>query len=169
MFEAERESKGELKRGSRREPSAVIWCWRGGETEAQTRAREAAAARRRGLVGGLVGLTLAAIFYFFFKRPQAGVVIAAVAVLSTLLALAFPLTAWKAVTRALDRFAHAVGTVTTWLLLTLFYFLVFLPLGLLLRARGKLAITRAFDRRLPSYWKTLDGSGRSAESYRRQF
>jgi hypothetical protein len=154
----------------RREPSSVVWNWRGGETESAARGREAAAARKRGLLGGAIGLAVAALFFFLFKRPVAAAVIAGVAVLFTLLAVLAPLTAYKAVTRALDRFAHGVGTAVTWVLLTLLYYIFFLPFGLLLRARGKLAITRSFDPRQPSYWTSLERQGaRTADSYRRQF
>jgi hypothetical protein len=150
-------------------PSAVIWRWNGGATEREEREREAAAARKRGLLGGAVGLAVAALFSFLLKRPVAAAVIAAVAALFTLLALLAPLTAYKSVTRALDRFAHAVGTAVTWLLLTFLYYVFFLPLGWFLRSRGKLAITRSFDPRLASYWTSLEGREPNPESYRRQF
>jgi hypothetical protein len=96
-------------------------------------------------------------------------VIAAVALLFTLLALLAPLTAYKALTRALDRFGHVVGTAVTWLLLTILYFLLFLPLGWFLRLRGKLRVTRHFDPRRPSYWVSLEGRTVTPESYRRVF
>ncbi len=150
-------------------PSEVVWRWNGGETAEQERAREAATARKRGLLGGVIGLAVAAVFYFLLKRRVAAEVVAAVAVLFTLLALAAPLTAYKSVTRALDRFAHAVGTAVTWVLLTIMYFLFFLPLGWFLRMRGKLAITRSFDPGLKSYWTSLEDRARTPESYRRQF
>lgn len=157
---------------SRREPSApsaVIWRWNGGETDPRERAREAAAARRRGLLGGAIGLAVAAVFYFLLKRPVAAAVISSIALLFTLLALLAPLTAYKSVTRALDRFAYAVGTAVTWVLLTFLYYVFFVPLGWFLRVRGKLAITRSFDPRLPSYWTSLEDRARAPESYRRQF
>jgi hypothetical protein len=154
---------------SRREPSSVVWSWRGGETAEQTRCRDAAAARKRGLLSGAIGLTIAAAVYFLLGKPVPAAVIAAVSLSFTLLALAAPLTAYKTVMRALDRFAHGVGTAVTWLLLTVLYVLLFLPMGLFLRARGKLGVTKAFDPRLPSYWKSLEGRARTPESYRRQF
>jgi hypothetical protein len=153
---------------SRREPSAAIWSWSGGETSGQERAREAAAARKRGLLGGVVGLAVAAVFYFLLKRPTASAVVAGIALLFTLLALLAPLTAYKSVTRALDRFAYSLGTAVTWLLLTLLYYILFLPLGWFLRLRGKLAITRSFDPRLSSYWTSLEDR-KTPESYQRQF
>lgn len=154
---------------SRREPSSVVWSWRGGDNEEHARAREAASARQRGLLGGLVGLSIAAVFFFFLKRPVPAAVIAAVALLFTLLALLAPLTAYKALTRALDRFGHVVGTAVTWLLLTILYFVLFLPLGWFLRLRGKLRVTRDFDPRRPSYWVSLEKRIPTPESYRRQF
>jgi len=150
-------------------PSEVVWRWNDGETAEQERAREAAAARKRGLLGGVIGLTVAAVFYFLLKRPAAAAVVAAIALLFTLLALLAPLTAYKSVTRALDRFAHVVGTAVTWVLLTIMYYLFFLPLGWFLRMRGKLAITRSFDPGLKSYWTSLEDRVRTPESYRRQF
>lgn len=158
---------------SRREPSSVIWSWRGGDSEEHARVREAAAARQRGLLGGLIGLSIAAGLFFFWERPLPAAVVAAVALLFTLLALLAPLTAYKALTRALDRLGHAVGTAVTWLLLTVLYYLLFLPLGWFLRLRGKLAITKSFDPRRPSYWISLEDrrekSAGTPESYRRQF
>jgi hypothetical protein len=153
----------------RREPSSVIWSWRGGDNTEHARAREAAAARQRGLLGGLIGLSIAALLYFFARKPVPAAVVAAVTLVFTLLALLAPLTAYKAVTRALDRFAYAVGTGVTWVLLTVIYYLFFLPLGLILRSRGKLRVTRGFDAQRSSYWTPLEDRARTPESYRRQF
>ncbi|HKH48786.1 MAG TPA: hypothetical protein VKM72_29315 [Thermoanaerobaculia bacterium] len=152
-------------------PSAVVWDWRGGDNQEARRAREAAAIRRRGLIGGAVGLAVAALVFFLLKRPVPAAVIAAVALLLSLPSLVAPLTAGRSVSRALDRFAHAVGTGVTWVLMTLLYYLLFLPAGLILRSRGKLAITRGFDPRRPSYWTSVEERERTRtpESYRRQF
>lgn len=154
---------------SRAEASSIAWDWRdraAGETEA--RAREAAANRRKGLIGGTVGLAAAALAYFYFHRPVAAAVIAAVAVLILLLAMMSPLGLYKGLTRALDRFAHAVGSAVTWVLMTVLFYLVFLPIGLVLRGRGKLAISKSADRRLPTYWTPTERE-RTPESYRKQF
>lgn len=150
-----------------RDTSAVVWNWRtaGKETGADP-AREAAAARRRGLLGLAVGL-LAAALLFFWKPVLAGVV-AAVSLTLALIAFAAPLTLHKKVTRALDAFARGVGMTVTWVLMTILYYILFLPVGLLLRARRRLGITRTPDPALATYWKpTL--RDRSAESYRKQF
>jgi hypothetical protein len=149
------------------DPSAVAWDWRraGGNDDSGT--RKNAAARKRGLIGGGIGLLAAAAAYFLW-RPSVAYVIAGVALALTLLALAAP-PAYRKVAGLLDRFAHVVGMAVTWLLMTLLYYLLFFPVGLLLRAQRKLAVTKHPDRRLPSYWSSTEGKARTAESYRKQF
>ena len=149
-----------------REPSAVIWSWRQGE-DPGVRAREAAAARRRGFLGAAIGLAAAAVVHHF--HPKAGFVVAGIALLFLAIALAAPLTLYPQVMKLLDRFAHAVGTAITWILMTVLYYIFFLPVGLLLRAGHKLAITTRFDRGLPSYWSAADERQRAPEAYRKQF
>jgi hypothetical protein len=155
-----------LQKDMSNEPSAVIWSWRR-EEGAGAEARAAAAARKRGLLGAVVGLVAAAVIHHF--RPTAGLVVAGVALLFLAIALAAPLTLYPKVMGLLDRFAHAVGTAVTWVLMTVLYYLFFLPAGLLLKAGGKLGITTRPDRRLPSYWSVADERQRAPEAYRKQF
>jgi hypothetical protein len=154
------------------EPSAVVWDVRpAGERAAAlaaTRQAEAAAARRRGLVQGAVGFA-AALAIGWLWRPTAGYVVAGVTTVLTVLALAFPLTAHARIQRGLQIFARGVGLVITWVLMTVLFYLVFLPLGLALRLGGKLGITTRPDPRLATYWKTTDPARRTPESYRKQF
>ena len=103
---------------------------------------------------------------------MAAAVIAAVALLLSLPALAAPLDRRPERGRALDRFAHAVGTAVTWVLMTVLYYLLFLPVGLLLRARGKLGDHPRLRSAPAAYWTSVDRPGRgrrTPESYRRQF
>jgi VIT1/CCC1 family predicted Fe2+/Mn2+ transporter len=157
---------------SRAEASSIAWNWRDRATgEGTARAREAAANRRKGLIGAVIGLAVAAAVYFFFHRPVAAAVIAIIAVVIALLALASPLGLYKGLSRLLDRFAHAVGSVVTWVLMTVLFYVVFLPVGAILRARGRLGISRNADRRLPTYWTSTEERerARTPESYRKQF
>jgi hypothetical protein len=149
-----------------REASAVIWRWRQEDT-AGTRAREAAAARKRGLLGVVIGLAAAAVIHHF--RPTAGFVVAGIALLFFLIAVVSPLTLYPKVMALLDRFAHVVGAAVTWVLMTILYYIFFLPAGLLLKAGHKLAITTRFDRALPTYWSKADERQRAPEAYRKQF
>jgi hypothetical protein len=160
----------------RAEASAVAWNWRGrADVGAAALAREAAANRRKGQIGGAIGLAFAAFLHFVFHKERSAEVIAAIAILVTLLALASPLGAYKVLTRWLDVFAHAVGSAVTWVLMAVLFYLVFLPAGLILRARGRLGITlgndRGADRSLPTYWIATEERerARTPESYRKQF
>jgi hypothetical protein len=145
--------------------SAVAWSWRqaGGNEETQKNA----AARKRGLIGGAVGLAVAAAIYRWWD-PGMAYVVAGVSAALALLALAAP-PAYRKVAGLIDRFAHGVGMTVTWIFMTLLYYVLFFPVGLLLRAQGKLGITRHPDRRLPSYWSSTEGKPWTVESYRRQF
>ncbi|HEX6898938.1 MAG TPA: hypothetical protein VF789_04460 [Thermoanaerobaculia bacterium] len=155
---------------SKAEASSVAWSWRDRAGQAErNRAREAASARVRGVVGGLIGLAVAALLYFYFRRPVPAAVVAAIAAVLTLIALVSPLGLHKKVTHVLQRFAHGVGATVTWTLMTLLYYVVFLPAGALLRAQRKLGITRHADRSLPTYWIPTRERARTPESYRRQF
>lgn len=154
--------------------SSVAWNWRDRATAGEAaRAREAASNRTKGLIGGVIGLAVAALFYFVFHKVRTAEVIAAIAVVVALTALASPLGAYKTLSRWLDRFAHAVGSAVTWVLMTILFYVVFLPAGLFLRR--KLAITlgndRRADQRLPTYWIATEERerARSPESYRKQF
>ena len=119
-------------------PSAVAWDWRRTATgDDRDETKQNAAARKRGLIGGAVGLLIAALVYQFWK-PGLAYVIAGISLTLALLALAAP-PAYRKVAGLLDRFGHLVGMAVTWLLMTLLYYILFLPVGLLLRARGKLA------------------------------
>ncbi|HEY0512787.1 MAG TPA: hypothetical protein VGH73_12830 [Thermoanaerobaculia bacterium] len=157
---------------SRAEASSVAWSWRDrAAAGAAGLAREAAANRRKGLIGGAIGLAFAALLHFAVHKERSAMVVAAVAVLVALLALASPLGAYKVLARWLDVFAHAVGAAITWVLMTVLFYLVFLPAGLILRGRKKLGISRGADRRLPTYWIATDERerARTPESYRKQF
>jgi len=146
--------------------AALVWQWRRGSAPA-ARGAQAAAARKKGAIGAVVGLAVAALVFRW--RPHAAEGIAAVAVLMGLLALASPLGAYRQVMRLVDVFAHGVGVVMTWLLMALAWLLVFLPGGLLLRAMGKLRITRGADARQASYWSAAHDVPPGIESYTKSF
>jgi hypothetical protein len=154
---------------TRPEASAIAWTWRdraGLSTDAL--AREARSLRIRGVVGGAVGLAFAALLYFVGHKVRSAEAVAGIAVVLALLALASPLTAFKKVNYFLEVFARGVATGVSWLLMTFLFYVVFWPIGLVLRAGDKLAITRSPDKRLPSYWISTDRET-PLESYRRQF
>ena len=155
---------------TRPDAAAVAWSWRDRPgLDPDARAREARSLRIRGVVGGALGLAFAALLYFVGHKVRSAEGVAGIAVVLALLALAAPLMVFKKVNHVLEVFARGVATAVTWLLMTLLFYVVFLPIGLVLRAGKKLAITKGADRRLPSYWIPTAGRETPLESYRRQF
>ena len=152
--------------------SSVAWNWRDRAAgNAAARAREAAGNRRKGVIGAAVGLAFAALLHFGVHKERSAMVVAGVAVLVALLALASPLGGYKVLVRWLDVFAHAVGAAVTWGLMAILFYFVFLPAGLILRARGKLGVSKHADKRLPTYWTATEERerARTLDSYRKQF
>jgi len=142
--------------------SAAIWSWRAPAPDPSAGPR----ARRRALSRGGLGLAVAALLALW--KPVLGAVAAALALLLLAVALASPRGLYPRVERGVAAFARAVGLAVSWITLTLVHFLVFLPLGLLLRATGRLRITRSPDPGAASYWRPADRPG-PAERYERQF
>jgi hypothetical protein len=149
--------------------AGTVWQWRRRASSGEeARRRAAAATRKRGLVGLAVGLAVAGAFAWYGNRTMA-IVVAAIAGTLALLALLSPLGAYPYVGRLLERFGRLVGVTLTWILMTLVYLLLFLPVGLLLRATGKLRLQRAYDARRASYWQPVPERSPGLDRYRRQF
>src|SRR5258706_15750395 len=134
---------------TRPEASAVAWSWCDRAAKAtDSLAREAQSLRIRGVVGGAVGLAFAALLSFVGHKVRTAEVVAGIAIVLALLAVAAPLTGFKKVNHVLEVFARGVATGVTWILMTILFYVVFLPIGLVLRAGHKLGITKGADRRL---------------------
>lgn len=161
--------------------SAAVWPWRqanGARTAAAAEVAQAARRARRGAaLRTLVGLVIAALLLLW--KPWLAAVAASLAVLTLALALASPLDLYARFEHGLSRFARGVGVAVTWILMPLLYVLLFLPVGLFLRATGKLRLNRGPDAAAATYWQPPQGreAGRSKghwqggglDRYRRQF
>ena len=66
-----------------------------------------------------------------------------------------------------NKIIFLIDTTITWLTLPLFYFVIFTPFALLLRAVGKADMQNS-NNNLPSYWKDVEQPS-SAKQYLRQF
>lgn len=140
------------------------------EETAEIEMRARRALRRQGSVRALIGLAIAALLVLW--KPVFAAVVALVAVGFLVVALAAP-GAYARISAALERFGYWIGMTLTWILMPMIFFLLFLPVGLALRAAGKLRITRGADPSRASYWDTppagQEWGGGGAASYRRQF
>jgi len=67
------------------------------------------------------------------------------------------------------KIAHCIGTVVTFIILTLVFFLVFTPLGLLFRLMGKDFLSRRFDPNAKTYWEQRSRVLFDKQRYQKQF
>ena len=67
------------------------------------------------------------------------------------------------------KMAGILGFITTHLILTLMYYLVFTPIGLLLKIVGKAAFKEKFDPHAGTYWVRKDRMGHSLNKYEKMF
>src|SRR5688572_9518431 len=135
--------------GSRPEAAATVWRWSSAADPDAPR-RAATAERRRGVVGGAIGAVAGLLLWQW--RPAMGLAVLAIAALLTLAALVSPLGLFGSIRRALDAFGRAFGLARTWVLMAIVYYGLFLPVGLLLRARGLLRLRKRLDPAAPTYW-----------------
>ncbi|RPJ40592.1 MAG: hypothetical protein EHM19_13445 [Candidatus Latescibacterota bacterium] len=97
---------------------------------------------------------VAAVFASFFLwrgRVIAPAVFYSLAGYALLSALLFP-PAIRPVRWVLLKVGHALGWFNTRLILTLIFYLVFTPIGLVLRLLGKDLLNRRIDPNAPTYW-----------------
>lgn len=158
---------------------AVVWPWRQDTPEERARAaaREVRAARRGAALRTVVGLVIAVALAFW--KPWLAIVVVTISLITLALALASPRGAYARLEHGLQRFAHGVGMTVTWIVMPVLYYLLFLPVGWFLRARGSLRLSPRPDRGLASYWSPPhhpEDAGRGGrwqgaglDRYRRQF
>ncbi len=123
--------------------------------------------RRKALIQALVMAAVAALFYFWKGHRVLPAVLGGLAVLNLLLGLVAP-RAFGAVDRALMAFGRGCGEVVTWLLLTPFYYLFFVPARLIQWAARRDPLQRRFPDTPASYWVSRRPV-KSMDDYRKQF
>jgi hypothetical protein len=124
--------------------------------------------RRKALIQALVMAAVAALFFFFWRgHVVLPAVLAGLAALNLLLGLAAP-RAFGAIDRALQAFGRGCGIAVTWLVLTLLFYLFFLPARLILLAARRDPLERRFPDTPTSYWVPRR-SVKSMDDYRKQF
>jgi hypothetical protein len=148
------------------EVCAVAWLWRQPPADPSAAVR---AARLAGTIQAAVGFAAAALFYFWLHRPVMAGVVVGLATVNLLAALLSPLGVYRHITAGVGVLGRVIGQVVTWILMPIVYMLLFTLFGWVLRAFGKLRLSRGPDRTLPTYWRDLSTVDRSPASYERQF
>jgi hypothetical protein len=144
----------------------MIWDWRA--TKPRRNAAAPGKARQRGVLRGLGLAAVGALLFAFWSHVLGGIAlgISAIVVLS---ALASPTGLYAAIERGLGALTHATGTGLTWVLMSVFFFGVVTPFGLIFRRGRHDAMRRYYEPDATTYW-TARELGRSASIQRaRQF
>jgi cytochrome c biogenesis factor len=109
-----------------------------------------------------------ALLLLWRRRETASDVFFVLAGYALLSALLFP-PAIRPARWALLEIGHALGWFNTRLILILLFYLVFTPIGLLLRLLGKDLLNRRFDRDAATYWVDREKEPFDPKRYERQF
>lgn len=85
-----------------------------------------------------------------------------------LVALTFPVLLWP-IHKVWMPVARGIAKVLTWLLLTIAFYLVFTPYGVIMRLAGKDPLERKIDRGRASYWHRREVGTFDPERLRKQY
>lgn len=75
----------------------------------------------------------------------------------------------KPVYRVAIFIAHILGWINTRIILGLIYYLLFTPIGLIMKILGRDALNRKFDKEAKTYWNIRERKPIPKEQYLRQF
>lgn len=119
------------------------------------------------------GWTFTGIFVVagFYGAWMGAAELAALLVLALLTALVtLTKSSWLTpVNRAWMKFGELLGRVVSPIVLGVIFFVVFAPVGVLMRAFGRDVMCRRFEPALRSYWAKRDPPGPADDSYRNMF
>jgi hypothetical protein len=123
--------------------------------------------RTFGLSLGAVCLLWAGILWWKGATAPIPWLLGAAPVLA-LLALAAPIALWP-IHKVWMPVAKGIAKVLTWLLLTLTFYLVFTPYGVIMRLLGKDPLQRRIERGSASYWIRREGGKFDPDRLRKQY
>jgi ABC-type glycerol-3-phosphate transport system permease component len=99
-----------------------------------------------------IALIVIAAYRIFIKHQQGGWVLFAVAIVLLLFALVLPVLL-SPLRLVWDKIGHVLGIINTYILLTLFYFLILTPLGLMMRIMQKDILKLKLRGDQTTYWE----------------
>ena len=155
------------ERPGRPQAAMAIWPWREDEFPAPD-GSSASRVRLRGVLQGSVGLTVAALVYYFISHT-AGWVIGTIASTITLAALISPEGLFAGIEAGFRATGRVLGRLLTWTLLSSIFYAFFLPFGALFRRGRKDAMKRFYDPEAPSYWSSRKSREAGLDFYKRQY
>src|SRR5262249_7923654 len=156
-------------RPGRADAAAAIWDWRAPAAGARpASAADAGAATRRGLLRGAILATVGALVFAFWSRGLGGLALA-LSALVVVSALVSPTGIYAALERGLEALTRATGLGLTWVFMSLIFFAIVTPFGVLFRRGARDPMRRFYEPDASTYWSE-HALGRSASRMRgRQF
>jgi len=113
-------------------------------------------------------LILAAVFYFFSKKPHIAQILGGIAAGFFVLGVPFPPLLWP-----FERFWHylalVLAYVNTRLILSLVFYLLITPIGGLMRLFGKDFLSQKIDKNAETYWIDREDKPIDPQQYERLF
>ena len=100
-----------------------------------------------------IALLVLSLFDIFIKHRHNWWIGFAIAILLLLFALIKPV-ALNPLRLVWDKIGHLLGTINTYVLLTVFYFLILSPLGMIMRLFGKDILKVKWVKNKKSYWES---------------
>jgi hypothetical protein len=98
-----------------------------------------------------IALLVLSVFRIFIRHKQGWWVAFAIAMVLLLFSLIKP-ALLNPLRLVWDKIGHVLGTINTYVLLTLFYFLILSPLGMIMRLFGKDILKTKLSPKQKSYW-----------------
>ncbi len=135
----------------RPEAAAVVWSPEGIDPGPGETARRRAA-RRRGLVQVAVAASASGLIFWLWSERMA-VVVACVALVFLACSQLSPLRAYAAIERGFAALGRWTGAALTLVIMTVLFYGVFLPFGLLFRRGARDPMKRRYDEEAESYWE----------------
>jgi|LSQX01.3.fsa_nt_gb hypothetical protein len=130
--------------------TSIVWPWREKAVEPEKAGRQRPKASSV-LIQVAVTATIGAALYFWLKYTVMALVVWSVAGVVLVSGFFVP-PVFRAIERLGQWLGWLVGTILTWGLLAPFYYLVFLPMHLAQRVRGKDPLARSLHTGAPTYW-----------------
>jgi hypothetical protein len=113
-----------------------------------------------------IALLVLSVFRIFIRHKQGWWVAFAIAMLLLLFSFIKP-TLLNPLRLVWDKIGHVLGTINTYILLTLFYFLILSPLGMTMRLFGMDILKIKWLKNKDTYWE--DASVKEVSSMKNQF
>ena len=150
------------------DPDAGLVFWRPTPVDDGARRKALGKARIKGLIQGLVGLSLGTLIYFYWN-PIIGYVSWALSSIVLLSALLSPGGAYAGINKFFIWLGVLFARLATPLVLIPNFFFVFSPLGMMLRRRRNDRLERWLEKDAETYWKDRDQDTDGMSNYERQF